>query len=338
MYRYCYSTFANELSKAATRQDRFMMHVASYLLEPITKDENVVDEHGEIYKITSCYAGRWYRGEENVPPNIVKTLDHATMVSKVTGGMNQLITDYIFEDKLPSVCTAVYTMVMAAPLVSPSTKGNLQSSFEQQKWIPFLAEAFVVSLYQDNVINTKKTEKQISSLKDEMALIGFILKRFGKPVLIAVPKDPTESELAYVSALKEAYAEDANVSTISEADLESNQAYKKYKIDFDNERRCYYAAESLREATRDTELFKKPNLSFDGFKTEIKKGTKDAYKSIYKNGYERMLAVTEKAVIVPLTSLLETQLRWINDSVRKGTVHEIVNEENVRCSNGNDGK
>jgi hypothetical protein len=42
-----------------------------------------------------------------------------------------------------------------------------------------------------------------------------------------------------------------------------------------------------------------------------------------------MFTVTNQAVIVELDSLLGKKLKWLTDSIKKGTIHMIVNDENA---------
>ena len=51
-----------------------------------------------------------------------------------------------------------------------------------------------------------------------------------------------------------------------------------------------------------------------------------------------MFAVTDKAVEIPLSSLLSTKLKWVNSAIKRGTVHVIVNDEGEGWVREDDGE
>ena len=50
-----------------------------------------------------------------------------------------------------------------------------------------------------------------------------------------------------------------------------------------------------------------------------------------------MFAVTEKAVEIPLSSLLSTKLKWVNNAIKRGTVHVYINDEGEEWVREDDG-
>jgi hypothetical protein len=330
MGTFCYSTFARELSKAASVSGRFMTPLAMALIGSVVKKDNIKNEHGAPLTVNSSYARRWFQGAEDIPNVIVKEFDEPEAQNQALNGMNEFASDYLIQDKLKVVCAEMYLMVQSVPLIPSETNKKIKDEFDSADWVSFLTDSFLVSLRQKNGINAKKNTELLASLKETRMVVDYIKKTYGLPVHILVPEDPTDLELRYSEALREAYQEDANIHIISLKDLKTDPALSKYKTDFDRQRRYFYAAESLKEATRDTELFSDEKMSFENFKKEIRDKTREEFDAGHKNGYERMIAVTDKAAVVDLKTLLDSDLHWVTESAKRGAVHEWINDEGER--------
>jgi hypothetical protein len=304
--------------------------MADHLIGYITEDGAVCTKNFSDYLINSSYAGRWFKGEEKIPTTVSKAANDGKLRKTAHNNVTLFIEGYLYEEKLETICTEIYPMVQTVPTLSSRMREDITLSFNNHNWVDFLTCALIVALQEDNDVGSAVKKKHEKNLASSIEIVNYLLARFGKPVRIVVPDDPTQYEISYVKALLEAYADDAKVKTITREELKENPNYKDYLISFNHERRCYYAAESVREATRDSVLFKNPDLSFDGLKKEIKNGTIETYKSEYSSSFKRMVAVTEKAVVVPITSLLSSELKWVTNPVKIGTVHEIINDEDER--------
>lgn len=328
MYRYCYATFAQELAKAAIRPGQIMTPMAKHLIGFLTEQEDVYQATDfESYTINSSNAKRWYEGSEQIPETIQSAAADPKYRPDALKAVKGFIYEHLYSSKLQSVCESLYVPALNTPKLSTKAKEDLKSYLDKADYENFLTDALLIALVQENRLKDKKEIKKISKLKDEIELIKYILNKFNKPVVIVAPKHSTYAEINYVRALLAAYASDAKVDSISEEELSLKVEYKEYKINFDKERKDYYQAESIREATRDSDVFNTDKLSFDGLKEEIHQGVKETYDAKYPNGYKRMFAVTEKAVEIPLSSLLSTKLRWVNNAIKRGTVHVYINDE-----------
>lgn len=327
MYRFCYSVFANELAKSARRTKRIMTPMANGFFGFALGDSGRAN--GFNYSLSSSLAKKWFIGTEQIPDDIQNYGQDVKFYKCIHDNVDDLINLHLYKEKLEPICAAIYEKAMAVPNVEPQKRKDIKAALEQKDWTTFLTDCFQVSLLQENDINAQREKNKVQSIQDEIKLIRFIQENCNKPIIIPVPKNPTVKEICYVSALLEAYSDDAQVSIVSEEQLSERPEYKDYKKDLDCERRYFYSAESLKEATRDGDLFKKDTLSFDGFKEELKAKTRATFSAQYKNGLERMFTVTNQAVIVELDSLLGKKLKWLTDSIKKGTIHMIVNDENA---------
>lgn len=82
----------------------------------------------------------------------------------------------------------------------------------------------------------------------------------------------------YVKSLLNAYAEEQGVKCILEQELSEKEEYKRYELDLNEERKSFYQAESVREATRDSNIFNGDRLSFERSKKEMREGLRESYK------------------------------------------------------------
>lgn len=339
MYRYCYATFAQELANAAIRSDQIMLPMAKHLIGFVTEQKDVFrdTDDEEPYTINSSYAKRWFEGSVQIPKRIQSAAADPIYRKAAWEEAGWLIKDFLYPPKLQSVCESLYIKVLEVPTLNSKQRNDLKSYFDKADYQNFLTEALLIALMQENILKSNKESKRIADIKDDVDAIKYIAEKYHKPVVIIAPEHSTYGEINYVRALLAAYASDAKVDSISEEELGLKVEYKSYKVNFDKERKYYYQAESIREATRDSDVFNTDKLSFDGLKEEIHQGVKETYDAKYPNGYKRMFAVTEKAVEIPLSSLLSTKLKWVNNAIKRGTVHVYINDEGEEWVREDDG-
>jgi hypothetical protein len=92
----------------------------------------------------------------------------------------------------------------------------------------------------------------------------------------------------------------------------------------------FYAAETIRRGVLE---LKSGSLTsqFDVLKEETFNGVKDTARRTHPNGYERMLAVMEQAVIAPATNyILSASPYWISGKIKKGVCHHLVNDGKLK--------
>lgn len=337
MYRYCYSTFAIALAEAAIRKDRIMLPMANDLIGFLTEKPEVCKmKDGEDFIINPSYASRWFKGTEHIPISIQSAAGDKTFLPDAIKAIGLFTAEHLYPNKLDEVCNALY--IPASEVATPSDKRVLKEYLDSHENEKFLAIALMTALTQENCLVSKKATKERSSLKEEVDYINYILKHFHKPTVILMPSHSTASEMQYVEALLQAIADETGVISVTEDDINSKVEYRPYKFAFDKQRKAYYQAESIREATRDSEIFCDEKLSFSGLMEEIHTKTQSTYDAAYPSGYQRMLAVTDKAATLSLNSLLAQKLKWVNQEIKRGTIHVIINEEGEGWVSENDRK
>lgn len=177
-----------------------------------------------------------------------------------------------------------------------------------------------------DIINSTPTTQAAQEAEIDLKLIDDIqkkIKSLPRPTNVPVPKVATQDEQKYIAELCLAYSDAEGMDPFSEDDLSS---FPDYSDDLEDRRIDFYAAETIRRGVLE---LKGSSLTgqFDVLKDETYNGVKDTARRTHPNGYERMLAVMEQAVIAPVTNyILSASPYWISGKIKKGVCHHLVND------------
>ena len=177
-----------------------------------------------------------------------------------------------------------------------------------------------------NIINSTPTTQAAQEAEINLRLIDEIqqkIKSLSRPANVPVPKIATQDEQIYIDELCLAYGEAEGMDSFSVDNLCS---FPDYSDDLEDRRIDFYAAETIRRGVLE---LKGSSLTgqFDVLKDETYNGVKDTARRTHPNGYERMLAVMEQAVITPVTNyILSASPYWISGKIKKGVCHHLVND------------
>lgn len=177
-----------------------------------------------------------------------------------------------------------------------------------------------------DIINSTPTTQAAQEAEIDLKLIDDIQKKIKSlphPTDVPVPKVATQDEQIYIDELCLAYGDAEGMDSFSTDDLSS---FPDYSDDLEDRRIDFYAAETIRRGVLE---LKGSSLTgqFDVLKDETYNGVKDTARRTHPNGYERMLAVMEQAVIAPVTNyILSASPYWISGKIKKGVCHHLVND------------
>lgn len=177
-----------------------------------------------------------------------------------------------------------------------------------------------------DIINSTPTTQAAQEAEIDLRLIDDIqkkIKSLPRPTNVPVPKVATQDEQIYINELCLAYGDAEGMDSFSTDNLSS---FPDYSDDLEDRRIDFYAAETIRRGVLE---LKGSSLTgqFDVLKDETYNGVKDTARRTHPNGYERMLAVMEQAVIAPVTNyILSTSPYWISGKIKKGVCHHLVND------------
>lgn len=177
-----------------------------------------------------------------------------------------------------------------------------------------------------DIINSTPTTQAAQEAEIDLRLIDDIqkkIKSLPRPTNVPVPKVATQDEQIYIDELCLAYGDAEGMDFFSTDDLSS---FPDYSDDLEDRRIDFYAAETIRRGVLE---LKGSSLTgqFDVLKDETYNGVKDTARRTHPNGYERMLAVMEQAVVAPVTNyILSASPYWISGKIKKGVCHHLVND------------
>lgn len=153
------------------------------------------------------------------------------------------------------------------------------------------------------------------------------VKSLPQPADVPVPKEATNDERIYIEELYQAYGD---AEDIEEFSAEHITSYLEYADDIEKRRIDFYAAVAIQRGVLE---LGNGILSdqFDVLKKETLDGVEDTAKRRQANGYERMLAVMEQAVKLPVTNyILCESPYWISSKIKKGVCHHLVNDRRLK--------
>lgn len=188
-----------------------------------------------------------------------------------------------------------------------------------------LLEQIVLGLINGKTITTSSldADKDFALIED----IKQKVKSLHRPADVPVPKEATFDELIYIEELYQAYGDAESIAGFSADSLTS---YPEYADDIEKRRIDFYAAVAIQRGVLE---LGDGILSdqFDVLKKETLDGVEDTAKRRQDNGYERMLAVMEQAVKLPVTNyILCESPHWISSKIKKGVCHHLVNDKRLK--------
>ncbi len=329
-----YSSYAGAITLGLSRKN--MHKTARELLGVIIDNYTIVNTHGEPYAVEGREAAEWYRGETDIYDNIKKGADAPEVKKQAVKYFQQIIltNEFLLPTKLPAVLQKLIEIINSDAYIPKATKEELLSLSSIENSAEFLAKAFLYAVTVDNRLTDTgdplptAPAPSIDTLQNDINAAFDILGRLPKPVQLSPPEELQQDEMKYVSALLDAFSEDAKKPIPTSADIP-----KEYRRLFDRQRRAYYAAESVRESTRDSEYFR-GRQDFAELKQEILDGVIETCDAPNQTGMERLRNTLDKAVFVPLTSLLPRIPGWVGANEKKGVCHMLVNDDEIRWTDG----
>lgn len=308
-----------------------MSEVSRRLLELVIKQESVKNTKGNPYHFDNKELIEFYKGEADFYHNIKKAVKDPKVIASARFNFEDLYNKFRDDEDSEKLefLFRLQKLVKKDNIIDLELKKRLLND-DIRQFYNTACDIVLYSLINNNNINPKPKSKS-KSLPIEKIYERVIsdLKKIPKPIRIDVPAEITEKEMIYVSAILEAFSEDAGVEITSEGELISKSEYSKYKDQLDRYRRDYYNAESIKESLKDT-VTKDDAKSFENIEQQTYDAVIDKVEASYKTSYERMTSVLAHVTTVKLASLLDGIEGWVGPSEKKGVCHILVNEERIK--------
>lgn len=333
-----YSSYAHKI-KSGLRNSG-MHPIAMLLLTSIIKYPSVKNKHGNPYKISRTEARDWFHGAAGIPQGIRDGAEKTCVVKNAEQYFEDNVIPEIYTDKEQDVLDGIMSLVHDDKGIKSSTRKRFEKDYNNAETAKFLSETFLYAVKSENGLfqrpPKKKKSKPLAETDDIEEFENLMKSRYKKPDPMTPPKELAEHELTYASELLAAYADAENLPEMVREDL-ALPKYGRYERSFNRQRRFYYMAETIREASKDT-LKLKESECFDKAKGEVFDGIIDTCDQPYDNGYKRLLTVIDRAGGIPLSKKNEDMLlEWLGPGEKKGMCHMLVNDKRIRWVDNDDG-
>ena len=302
-----------------------MSPIARALLDLFTNQEGLLNEKNEPYAIEVKEYIEFFKGETDIYPKI-KTFVKNTSYQTIEDGIIKIFDDLVIELEHDDVAEELRELIKQDTKIEDWQRNSILTAADSYETA---AKTLIYAIGNNNLAVPKAPKKKTVNVKSTLNSLIEILKSLPKPVAIEVPDELSITEMTYVSAILEAFAEDLGVQIITQEDLLSKSEYAKYKARFDRYRRDYYAAESNRESLKDTILSEEADF-FEELKNETYDSVIDKVEEDYDTSYQRMVETLTFVSTVPLNTLIAQIPGWVQASQKKGLCHMLVNEERFR--------
>ena len=319
-----YSNYAKTIETGISNPNMTM--IATNLFKPIIDKPYVVNQKTNPYHIDSKQAKAWYNQTKDIPRAIKSVTGKQDIINTTIDYFSDKILDELINPLKESEMYSNFIELIKDSNLSNEVKDELLQLYYDGETAEFLAKAFLYSIVGDNL--KLDPDVTISSVDQDIRIFKEIVKKnHKKPVSITPPEEIEEHEIGYVSELYKVYGEKTGEEYVRPKDLQSQP---KLARNFNNQRKSYYSAETIRRELRDT-ITLDENDSFDVLKDEMYEGVIETCDRDFDTGYDRMTSVLEHATQVPISHNLEDRLLdWVGAGEKKGVCHMLVNDKRLK--------
>lgn len=265
-----YSSFAQTFEIGMSRRN--MTGEAKKLFEFMCDEETIVkNRYGNRYHVPDKESIAWYRGEAEVAGTLVAAAGNPVITGKAAKAFKESIwPDLINNQKSDIMLAAMRDLVRDGIRNDDATKEWLLKLYDDGDYYEFLAHTFLYAIVQKNTVgemdllpeNTLSDEDQ-----KEIDQYEALLRKHAKPKAKQPPAEiDMGKEITYVNQMLCAFSDVTGEPNLTREEL---RKYPDYIADFEEQRQCFYAAETIHEEARDTLRIKDKDV-FDLVKKEIK--------------------------------------------------------------------
>lgn len=316
-----FGTFAKALqtvfNEHISNEDTIML-IYRCIIDPL----GLLKENGEQISIEKGKASAImnHKKDGNSPKEIKKNANRVEH-HELIGMFEKLVIPCIYNQNIDDLIAFFQEVIDNDQIIAPAKKKELKKLLNRNTLGELLGELFLLSLRPSNIY--KDTDSSNGTSRNiqpptRRSLLDLVDITLPKPT---VPEKIVKSENVYVSALMSVYGQKHHMKSFTRETL--RQFPKDYN-NFEEHRRCYFAAELVRHEVQDIN----DGEDFNELEDEIQDGIREVYDGHYLNGEMRLTEVMKKVVDIRLEGCrlgLQTPL-LIKNCVRKGVCHSLVNE------------
>ena len=327
-----YSNYAKVLEIGASNPN--MTKIATSLFEPIINTPYVLNQKGNPYHIDPKQAKAWYEQSKDIPGNIKSVVGNQDIIEATIEYFSENILDGLINQLKESEMYSNMIKLIKESDLQQDIQDELLQLYEDGETAEFLAKAFLHSIVGDNL--KLDPDIVIAPVDEDIRVFKELVKKnHRKPIAITPPEEIEDHEIGYVCELYKVYGEKTGEQYARPEDLKSQPKLAK---NFNNQRKSYYSAETIRRELRDTITLDESD-SFDILKDEMYDGVIETCDRDFDTGYDRMSSVLEHATTVPISHNLEDRLLdWVGPGEKKGVCHMLVNDKKIKWMEDDEGE
>ncbi len=330
----CFATYTKNLKLALveTMSDEELVRT---LLDCILSKVSLLNKNGNPFDTSKSIASEYLSRKRPIPRAIKDSVD--TVKDSATQYFADRILPLIDPIHMEDLIDAQTSLLQNDFSIAKNAKTSLLSISHSEPAV-YLSKLYLFALTRPNKEKKPQDLPVAFSKKftmEDVALINQKLALIEAPERLTPPDNVADEELRYVSELLAAYADASRRDTLTQADL-SDPKLREFQKDFSKQRKNFYAAETIRRASRDS-LANYGIKAFQSLKDETYAGIEETLDDYYETGFRRLKAVMERVGILTLSkSMLLKIPNWVGIEERKGICHFLVNDGKVQWVDIND--
>lgn len=330
----CFATYTKnlKLALAETMSDEDLVRT---LLDCILSNVSVRNKNGDPFDTSKSVASEYLNRKRPIPKAIRDSVD------AVQDSAEQYFADRVIplisSIHMGDLVDTLTSLLQNDSSIAKKAKDSLLAASNSEP-AAYLSKLYLFAITRPNKEKKPQDSPAASSNRftmDDVELINQKLALMEVPERLIPPDSVADEDLRYVSELLSAYADATGRDGLTQADL-SDPELRRFQKDFSKQRKDFYAAETIRRASRDS-LAARGVEAFQALKDETYSGIEDTLDDYYANGFLRLRAVMDRIGILTLSkSMLLKIPNWVGIEERKGICHFLVNDGKVQWVDAND--
>lgn len=304
--------------------------ITELLLSLIIDNVDITNQRGDVFVVTDKMASDLLNFKINLQKKIITASSDRIVIDVACVFFTDVVIPVLVPELVEDMLSGLTSLISSDNEISLKKKTELLKRAQSDSLEMFMSDLFLYAIKRINRQTMLEiysdTDTKISSAILDLKKLDAMLSNIPKPDLISVPEIPSTDEMGYITELLAVYAEATGKEELQLGDLVT---IPKYKSDLERRRKDYYAAETIREGTRDS-FGDKEEVQFNVLKEETYDGVIDAYLQEFSNAMARLNGVMSQAVLAPINKCLLSKLNWISGREKKGVCHFLVNDGKLK--------
>lgn len=285
------------------------------LYDAVAEPTGLTNKNGDPITVSKGTASKIMNRQNGGNPNrsIRKKSVESSVITSIEGYFEKNVVKRLLKGCEDDLIERLKAIINDDTGIAYTKKQELLTNAQKNTLALFLANVYLYSLTRNNVEDHSDNSKKITPTSE--------LEDIPLPVGIA------GVEGNYTDALLAAYGQ---VEGIPHFTMDMLDKYPAHKENFSNQRKYYFAAESVRRGIRDLYGTKEKD-QFEILKDEMYEGVTEVWEDEAKNGLVRMRKVMAQATRTSLDKCrICRDTEWVGNSQRKGICHFLVGENRLK--------